>query len=148
MSQGHQHHLLRLADGRTLGFAAYDSPRGPAALHFHAAGSSRLEHPVAHTAVTLPAVRLLVVDRPGHGLSSFQPRRALLDWAADVERLADYLGLEQFAVTGWSAGGPYELACAFALPGRIKAAALLCGGAPLEYPGALRGLPLPNRILA
>jgi pimeloyl-ACP methyl ester carboxylesterase len=127
MNQEHQNHPLRLADGRTLGYAAYGSPRGPAVLHFHAAGSSRLEHPVAHTAVTLPAVRLLVVDRPGHGLSSFQPRRTLLDWAVDVKQLADHLGLEQFSVTGWSAGGPYALACAFALPERVKAAALLCG---------------------
>lgn len=148
MSQERQHHLLRLADGRTLGYAAYGSLRGAAVLHFHAAGSSRLEHPVAHTANAPPAVRLLVLDRPGHGLSSFQLRRTLLDWAADVKQLADHLGLEQFAVSGWSAGGPYALACAFALPERVKAAALLAGAAPLEYPGALGGLPLPNRVLA
>ena len=65
-----------------------------------------------------------------------------------MNQLADHLGLEQFAVSGWSAGGPYALACAFALPERVKAAALLAGAAPLEYPGAWRGLPLPNRILA
>jgi len=117
-------------------------------LHFHAAGSSRLEHPVAYAAGAPSTVRLLVVDRPGHGLSSFQPRRTLLDWARDVNQLADHLGLEQLAVSGWSAGGPYALACAFGLPERVKTAALLAGAAPLEYPGALGGLPLPNRVLA
>lgn len=74
MGQEHQHHLLRLADGHTLGHAAYGSPQGSPGLHLHAAGSSRLEHLVVHTASAPPAVRLLVLDRPGHGLSSFQPR--------------------------------------------------------------------------
>jgi pimeloyl-ACP methyl ester carboxylesterase len=51
-------------------------------------------------------------------------------------------------VTGWSSGGPYALACAYALPERISAAATMAGGAPLTYPGAFQGLPLPNRMLA
>jgi pimeloyl-ACP methyl ester carboxylesterase len=96
-------------------------------MHFHGAGSSRLEHPIENAASLTAGVRVLVVDRPGHGLSSFQKQRTLLGWANDIKELADQLGLEQFAVTGWSAGGPYALACAYALPERVKAGALLSG---------------------
>jgi pimeloyl-ACP methyl ester carboxylesterase len=148
MRQENQNHLFRLPDGRVLGYAEYGSQQGSPVLHFHGAGSSRLEHPGRDDDPPTTAVRLVVVDRPGHGLSSFQKQRTLLDWARDVNQLADHLGLEQFAVTGWSAGGPYALACAYALPERVKAAALLSGEAPLDYPGAFQGLPLPNRILA
>jgi pimeloyl-ACP methyl ester carboxylesterase len=84
MRQENQNHLFRLPDGRTLGYAEYGSPQGSAVLHFHSAGSSRLEHPGRDDDPPTPAVRLVVVDRPGHGLSSFQKRRTFLDWASDV----------------------------------------------------------------
>ncbi len=148
MREENQNHILRLHDGRALGYAEYGSQQGSPVLHFHAAGSSRLEHPGRDDNPPTTEVRLVVVDRPGHGLSSFQKQRTLLDWAHDVNQLADYLGLEQFAVTGWSSGGPYALACAYALPERISTAATMAGVAPLNYPGAFQGLPLPNRILA
>jgi pimeloyl-ACP methyl ester carboxylesterase len=148
MRQENQNHLLRLHDGRVLGYAEYGSQQGSPVLHFHGAGSSRLEHPGRDDDPPTPAVRLVVVDRPGHGLSSFQKQRTFLDWARDVNQLADHLGLEQFAVTGWSSGGPYALACAYALPERISTVATMAGVAPLTYPGAFQGMPLPNRILA
>ena len=33
----------------------------------------------------------MTIDRPGHGLSDFQPERTLLDWPEDVAALADHL---------------------------------------------------------
>jgi hypothetical protein len=148
MRQEYQNHIFRLHDGRSLGYAEYGSQQGYPVLHFHGAGSSRLEYPGGDDDSPTTAVRLLVVDRPGHGLSSFQRQRRVLDWALDVNQLADHLGLDQFAVTGWSAGGPYALACAYALPERVKVGALLSGSAPKDYPGAFQGLPLLNRLLA
>ncbi len=54
-------------------------------------------------------IRLIGIDRPGMGRSQFQKRRCLLDWPDDVMELADYLGIERFAVLGVSGGGPYAL---------------------------------------
>jgi pimeloyl-ACP methyl ester carboxylesterase len=65
-----------------------------------------------------------------------------------VSQLADHLGLDEFAVTGWSAGGPHALACAYALPARVKAVAVLSGMGPRDYREAFRGLPLGPRVLA
>jgi pimeloyl-ACP methyl ester carboxylesterase len=62
---------------------------------------------------------VVVVDRPGFGGSSFERRRALLDWPGDVDALADRLGLERFAVVGYSSGSKYGIACASSLPVRI-----------------------------
>jgi pimeloyl-ACP methyl ester carboxylesterase len=47
-------------------------------------------------------VRVLAIDRPGIGRSTFQPGRSLLDWPTDVAAVADFLGLDRFAVLGVS----------------------------------------------
>ena len=46
--------------------------------------------------------------------------------------MADELGIDRFAVAGWSAGGPYALACAAVLPSRVSAAATIGGMAPIR----------------
>jgi pimeloyl-ACP methyl ester carboxylesterase len=62
------------------------------------------------------------------------------DLADDVQALADRLGLERFAVVGFSAGGGYALACAARLPDRISAVGLACCEGPYdEVPGAWQG---------
>lgn len=65
-----------------------------------------------------------------------QPRRS--GWAPDVEELAERLGLDRFAVSGWSAGGAYALACAHALQPRIDAVALVSGVGRLDLPGFVK----------
>jgi pimeloyl-ACP methyl ester carboxylesterase len=105
-------------------------------LFFHGFGSSRVvRHPEDSIAAAL-GIRILAVDRPGIGLSSGQPGRRLLSWPRDVEQLADALGLERFGVLGWSGGGPYALACGWALPSRVLVAGLVSAPAPLSGAGA------------
>lgn len=45
-------------------------------------------------------VRMIAADQPGVGGSSPRPGRRIVDWGADMEQLADHLGLGQFAVAG------------------------------------------------
>jgi len=91
---------------------------------------------------------LVAPDRPGIGSSEFQAGRRLLDWPEDVAALADRLGIERFAVLGWSAGGPYALACAHAMPERVSRAGSVSGMAPINKPGAVAELGLrADRIL-
>jgi pimeloyl-ACP methyl ester carboxylesterase len=80
-------------------------------------------------------VRLIAVDRPGVGGSDPKPGRTVADWPADVEDLAEQLELDRFAVSGWSAGGAYALACAHELQPRIDAVALVSGSGRLDLPG-------------
>ena len=80
-------------------------------------------------------MRLIAVDRPGIGGSDPKPGRVVANWAADVEDLADDLGLDRFAVSGWSAGGAYALACADALQPRVGAVGLIGASGRLDRPG-------------
>ena len=56
-------------------------------------------------AATKAGVRIVALDRPGYGLSDFQPDRTILDWPRDVEEAAEALGLTRFSVIGGSGGG-------------------------------------------
>jgi len=72
---------------------------------------------------------VIAPDRPGYGLSDFQPERAITDWPADVAETADLLRIGRFSVAGASGGGPYALGCAWRLPGRVTRAAVISGSA-------------------
>ena len=139
---------IALADGRRLGFAEYGDLDGLPVFHFHGSAGSRLDRPGRAEILQEAGVRFISVERPGHGLSDFLPKRRLVDWPADVSQLADWLRLDNFYVEGHSAGGPYALACARYLPGRVRAVALVSSAAPMNRPRAFKGLPLPNMALA
>ena len=65
--------------------------------------------------------RVIGFDRPGYGTLHPQTRsHGCADAARDVEAIADALGLEHFAVTGGSGGGPHCLAVATLLPERVN----------------------------
>src|SRR4029078_2982658 len=53
---------------------------------------------------------------------------------ADVSGIADSLGIERFAVSGGSWGGPHSLAVAARLPDRVTRAASVAGVAPFDIP--------------
>ena len=138
---------LILKDGRSLGYAEYGDLQGKAVFHFNGSGSSRLERPADETILLDLGIRLITTDRPGHGLSDPQTGRHLLDWPEDIRQLADHLGICKFYVEGHSAGGPHTLACAYQLPERVLAGAIISGVAPPERPHPYQGLPIPNRLL-
>jgi pimeloyl-ACP methyl ester carboxylesterase len=134
--------IITLDDGRRLGFAQHGDPLGAPVFFFHGGAGSRLEHPADVCAL---GARIICIDRPGHGLSDYQPNRNLLDWPDDVGQLADHLGIDKFYVLGWSAGGPHALACAYKLPSRVLAGSLAASPAPMNRPDWATGQPLSNQ---
>src|SRR5439155_6792030 len=62
-------------------------------------------------------------------------------WARDVEALAGALGLDRFAVLGWSMGGPSALAAAAALPECVSACGVAAGFAPFAGAEGVEGVP-------
>ncbi len=138
---------VTLSDGRLLAYDEYGEPAGFPVLSFHGGLSSRLDAAPAHQAALAKGVRLIAPDRPGMGLSTYQPGRRLIDWPADVTELAAALRIDRFAVMGWSAGGPYAAVCAAHLDGRVTAAALLSSSVPLDLYGTTRGLTVEDRLL-
>jgi len=80
-------------------------------------------------------VRLISYDRPGYGESERQPGRLVVDAAADVLRIADELGLDEFRVVGRSGGGPHALGCAARIDrSRLLSVTVLVGLAPHDAP--------------
>jgi pimeloyl-ACP methyl ester carboxylesterase len=137
---------LLLGDGRRLGYAQYGRPDGEPFFYFHGHPGSRLEARFAHQAAAEVGLRVIALDRPGYGLSDFQPGRVITDWPADVAEAADRLQIGRFSVAGASGGGPYALACTWRLPGRVVRAAVISGVGPYQVPGITRGMRWQNRI--
>lgn len=136
---------VQLRDGRVLGYGEGGDPHGLPVLVFHGGAGSRIIPDLWDRQAKQIGVRMIRPERPGFGLSTFQPDRRIVDWPADVVQLVDALDLPQFAVTGVSGGCPYVLACARALPDRIVATGIVAGIGPLDREGALEGMPEPNR---
>jgi pimeloyl-ACP methyl ester carboxylesterase len=138
--------IIRLADGRVLGYAEYGPVAGPALFLFHGLPGSRLA--VAEMWPEEPAaVRVIAPDRPGAGSSAFQPGRRLTDWADDVRQLADSLGIDRFLVAGFSGGAPHALAVAHGLPDRVIAAGSISGAGPIDTPNARKDMNRVNRLI-
>jgi pimeloyl-ACP methyl ester carboxylesterase len=113
-------------------------PDGVPVVYFHGGGDSRLSrHPDDSIAASV-GVRLVAVDRCGPS----EAERTLLSWGSEVGALADRLGIERFAVVGWSAGGPHALGTAAALGARVSHVAVVAGMPP---PSGLRAMPRDTR---
>jgi pimeloyl-ACP methyl ester carboxylesterase len=132
---------VKLRDGRRLAYTEHGDLSGKPVLFIHGnPGSRNLRHPDESIAQRLGA-RIITPDRPGYGLSDFQPGRRLLDYPEDIAQLMTMLGLEKFVVLGVSAGGPYAAACAYKLANRVTKTAIVSGAAPVDREGAFEGVP-------
>ncbi|MCZ2857484.1 alpha/beta fold hydrolase [Blastococcus sp. VKM Ac-2987] len=125
---------VRLPDGRLLGYDEYGVPGGSPLLYLHGTPGARREWRLfgGEQAARSLDLRIIAVDRPGMGLSDFQPGRRVTDWPGDVLALADRLRIGAFAVLGCSGGGPYAAACGALLKDRVTAVGMVAGLAPFE----------------
>lgn len=132
--------VVTLSHGRKLGVAEFGVPDGKPILWFHATpGARRQVPPAARERAVRERLRIIGVERPGVGASTPHLYDQMADWATDVEELLDRLGIERCGLVGLSGGGPYVLACAHFLPGRVAAAAVFGGVAPARGRDAAAG---------
>jgi pimeloyl-ACP methyl ester carboxylesterase len=126
--------VTTMTDGRQLAWDAAGDERDPAILLFHGFPNCRVGGPYGARVAQELRVRVISIDRPGFGRSTFQPDRRITDWPSDVAALADHLGLERYAVLGVSGGGPFALACAHAPDPRLAGATVVAGIGPMDTP--------------
>jgi pimeloyl-ACP methyl ester carboxylesterase len=138
---------LTLPDGRKLGYDEHGPSNGQPLFYFHGTPSSRIEFNMVKNEQLLESLNLHVIapDRPGLGLSDFQPGRRFMDWPKDVTALADNLGFERFTILGYSGGGSYAAVCAFSIPERITKAGIVSGVGPFTEPTLVEGIPQENQ---
>lgn len=126
--------IFRLTDGRNLGYRIHGPTDGWPVLYFHGTPSSRLELQLLgkygvdiEQVLNAVRIRLIAIDRPGMGLSSFHSNRTFVSFANDAYALTQALGISHCSVMCWSGGGPYALAIACIYPLLIKNVSILCG---------------------
>jgi len=115
---------------RKLAFEVTGDPNGMPVFLMHATPGSRKGPKPRGIVIHRLGIQLISYDRPGYGRSTRHRGRSVASAAADVAAIADELGIEQFAVVGWSEGGPHALACAALLSDRVTRAATLASFAP------------------
>lgn len=129
--------LLQGGEGRRLGYAVYGAPSAPPArtiLFMHGTPGTRLFFTHAHDAYAARhAVRVVVPERPGYGLSTPARARSLASTVAEMVQLLDHLALHRVHCVGYSAGGPFAIAFAAAAPARCASLSVVSSLSP---PGA------------
>ena len=130
----------QLNDGRRLGFAQFGPADGAPVVAFHDLwGNRNSRHPDDAILARL-GIRLIGVDRPGYGMSTRKQDRSLMDVVDDVMLLSKALNLDRFAVLGFSAGGPFALACAYRFPQIVTRCAVVAPLPPLDHAQGFRAL--------
>jgi pimeloyl-ACP methyl ester carboxylesterase len=140
--------VFQLPDKRNLGYALYGPGDGQPVIYFHGTPSSRLE-PSLVTAfgINLDAllvkynIQLIAVDRPGMGISSFNPTGNFTSFADDVVSLLRFLKVDKAQALCWSGGGTFALAITNRYPHIIQAVNIIAGFTlSFDKPGVFKAM--------
>lgn len=164
-------HLFALKDGRLLAYNEYGPDNASRTIVFiHGAPGCRLPPvPDFEAACLTHNVKVVIVDRPGFGLSTADPAGTPSSFADDLEfflgelhgtfrkstaeerelvragsrSLADY----SVEVVGFSLGSPYAIVYATKYPDRVEKLVLLAPSGFYSPPeNAIKGLPFTMRL--
>lgn len=119
-----------LEDKRQLSYSEYGKPNAYPIVYCHGSQSSRLEMHYDLSFAIDNNIRIIAVDRPGHGESDFNPRGSILSFANDVDQLLGRLNINEFSVMGMSAGAPFAMGIAYKLHEKIKKLGIVSGFTP------------------
>lgn len=128
-------YFARRADGGRVAFAESGPADGHPVFFLHGTPGSRIGVLPRPFELYRRNVRLIVIDRPGYGMSDRREGRDVASVVEDVIAVADELGVARFSVAGRSGGGPHALACGALLRDRVQSVVALVGIAPFDAPG-------------
>ncbi|QCK16607.1 alpha/beta hydrolase [Mangrovivirga cuniculi] len=111
--------VFNLPSGRKISYTIYGALEGRPVFAFHGTPGSRIWFTEDDEESKLQNIKLITVDRPGYGLSTPVKGRSIIDFADDINALADHLNINKYAVLGISGGSVYSLACAYRSPDRV-----------------------------
>lgn len=116
-----------LSNGHNIAYEEFGCAGGTPFFYFHDSGSSRIEAAFLHRAAKDHGYRLIALDRPGIGRSSYYANATAVHIAEDVVLLADCLNIDQFGVLSLGSGGIFALTLAHQYPGRVTRFVSLAG---------------------
>lgn len=132
--------VVTLKCGRQISYFEIGNPYGKPVFYFHGVPGSRWEPKLIEQEAYAAGVRLIALDRPGIGNSTYYSKRTICDWPNDVAQVADQLGVSKFGILAVSGGCSYGCACALKIPHRISHLALVSPYAPPNAPGVEVGI--------
>jgi len=116
-------------------FYTVSGREGPALILIHGAGGNHLHWPAALR--RMPGATVYAVDLPGHGRSEGPGRERIEDYAADILRFMDAVGVARGVLVGHSMGGAVAQMTALTAPERVAGLVLVGTGARLRVAPAL-----------
>lgn len=123
---------LLLAGGYQLAWNVFGEEDGLPVFYFHGAPGSGIEPELASDILKELRIRLIAPERPGYGQSTTQRHFTLESWAKAVRQLSHHLRLQEYSVLGYSAGGPYAMACGHYLADSVKSITVVSSLAPFD----------------
>src|SRR5215471_11890605 len=136
----HKTNVVQLANGAVVAFQEYGDRTGKPVIFCHGWPSSCTMAQLTDEAARALGVRIISPDRPGISGSSMQLDRKLSDWPRVAEQLVNDLGIDEFRILAISGGAPYAYATAVAMPGRVRAIAVVGGVLPFAELTDFKGL--------
>jgi pimeloyl-ACP methyl ester carboxylesterase len=122
---------LERPDRRVVAWAEAGPESGRPLVMFPGSPTSRYALRSDHSWFHSRNVRVIVTERPGLGASSPLPGHGFTEPADDVAAILDYRAVDHVIAWGGSGGSPYLLAFAQRYPGRVTAATIVGGTAPI-----------------
>jgi pimeloyl-ACP methyl ester carboxylesterase len=124
----------------------------PALVLIHSAGGDHLSWPAEVR--RLPDYRVIALDLPGHGKTAGPGCQSVHDYARDVAKFIDVIGISRAVFVGHAMGGAIALDLALDHPDRVAGVGLISTGPILPIPSSiienaanLATLPLAIKIL-
>ncbi len=124
---------VTLPDGRVLSWYEYGDPAGRPVLTMENLGAAVPDHDWFVDWYREQGLRMIVIVRPGYGISTYKPDFEFRDFAKDIQFLCTHLGLSRPPMAAYCAGGPYALCAAAQHPDLFDRLGLLASTVPIEH---------------
>lgn len=144
---GREERFMVLPDNRVLSWFEYGCPEGRPLLVMENQAGNMPCHEPHHDWYVSQGLRVLVVVRPGFGISSPCPNGSFVDFAADLKLFCERLNLQRPILAGYCFGGPYALAAAARHPDLFERVGVIGGIVPWQYMHAGQLDPMHDRLL-
>jgi pimeloyl-ACP methyl ester carboxylesterase len=125
-------HRLTRPDGRVVAWSESGVPGGRPILRVPGTPGSRLFLRADRTPWFERGLRVIMTERPGYGASTRLEGRGFVEHSDDTAAILDELGIDSLPTYGSSGASPHILDFAARHSGRVSAATILVGAAPLD----------------
>lgn len=126
-------YTMTLPDGRVLSWYEYGDPKGRPLLTLDNLGGAVPDHTLFEDWYRQQGLRVILVIRPGYGLSTARRGMEFRDLGPDLRALCGHLNLCRPPMAAYCGGGPYALCAAALEPGLFDRLGLLATTVPIEH---------------